>query len=199
MAAETQNQRRILTAQSAQFLAMGDDVGRLADQRRALFKEYWDRFEKVDARMKGSLDRNWKIFGRVIARESLMSLSRELDEIRRHSARLSPGGGFDAQTLQQLGEAQEKFAKSLEGHARNLGRSQGAEWLTELQADFATTQTLRTQLAQADSEFANAFTHMEDIGTQMARTVRELRSLGAWPREQARSWPRPARRASRSK
>jgi len=161
-----------IPAFARQLKARGSDAVRAADGRRVLFASYWDAFERVDARMKGSLDRNWKIFGRVIARQSLIALSRDLDEIRRHSARLSPAGQFDPATMQQLAESQTQFAATLEGHARNLGRSQGAEWLKELQADFATVVQKRSELAAADAEVAAAFVKVEGTAKEMARLIR---------------------------
>ena len=68
----------------------GDDVIRVADERRAVLAGYWSHFESVDAQVKKALDQNnWKIFGRVISRQSLLALSRDLDDIRRGSTQLN--------------------------------------------------------------------------------------------------------------
>ena len=163
---------KTISTYSRQLRARGNDAIQAADQRRALFVSYWDAFERVDERMKGSLDRNWKIFGRVIARQSLISLSRDLDEIRRHSARLSPSGNFNAETLKQLADAQTQFAATLETHARNLGRSQGGEWLAALQADFATVVQIRGELTTADEQVSAAFSKAESAANDMAKQVR---------------------------
>jgi len=95
----------------------GEEIVRDSDARRNMVHEYWGRFENVDLRMKGSLDRSWKIFGRVIARQSLISLGRDLDDVRRRSQQLTPAGGYDAAMLKGLADSQLSFATTLEQDA----------------------------------------------------------------------------------
>ena len=88
----------------------GDEVVRVADDRRAVLAEYWSHFESADAHVKKALDQNnWKIFGRVISRQSLLGLSRELDDIRRGSTQLNTAGE-NAAMLNSLAQSQARFA-----------------------------------------------------------------------------------------
>jgi len=106
-------QLKKLTARAAFLYRDGEEVVRDSDARRAMVSEYWERFENLDRRMKGSVDRSFKIFGRVIARQSLISLGRDLDDVRRRSEQLTPAGGYDPALLEGLAQSQLNFATTL--------------------------------------------------------------------------------------
>ena len=65
------------------FEAAGGNSIRLADARRAAIQESIGRTEAMDEQLNTSLDGAWKIFGRVLARQSLMQLRTELADVRR--------------------------------------------------------------------------------------------------------------------
>jgi hypothetical protein len=112
--------------------AAADNVIKTGDSRRANLLAFRGHFENVDATFKDTLDHTWKIFGRIIARESLITLSHQLDEIRRKSAQLSPVGGYDPKDLNALAEAEAACACTIEQHRSDLVRS------TEVHTDFHT-------------------------------------------------------------
>src|SRR6185437_10842472 len=107
---------------------------------------YRSHFENIDATFKHTLDHTWKIFGRIIARESLITLSHQLDEIRRKSAQLSPVGGYDSKDLTALAEAEAAFSSTLDRHGVDLTRSQGAPWLAHVREEFTQLIASRLQL-----------------------------------------------------
>ena len=82
----TSDAREKLPPRFAEFRARGNDLVRAADARRSVLQEFWDRFDALDARTKAALARSWKIFGRVVARKTLVDLNSSLDEIRREFA-----------------------------------------------------------------------------------------------------------------
>ena len=53
----TSNAREKLLPHFADLRASGDDLVRAADSRRSVLKEFWDRFDALDARTKASLGR----------------------------------------------------------------------------------------------------------------------------------------------
>src|SRR5262249_8291783 len=97
-----------------------------SDSRRAAFFTYGNNFDQVDALRKGTLDHTWTIFGRVIARQSLISMSRDLDDIRRKSAQLTAAGGYEQAVLEDLAASESKFAATLERNEIGLAKAQGA-------------------------------------------------------------------------
>jgi diguanylate cyclase (GGDEF)-like protein len=167
----------------------GDEVVRIADDRRAVLAGYWSHFESADAQVKKALDQNnWKIFGRVISRQSLSGLSRELDDIRRGSTQLNTAGE-DAAMLDSLAQSQAHFAAALDRNASGLARSQGAAWVESLRKEFGAVLENRKQLAQLDNQNPRGVAPLERGAEELAGLVR---GIGAAARKQAsRTGPRP--------
>jgi diguanylate cyclase (GGDEF)-like protein len=175
--AEERSNLKKLTARGATLARDGKEVIRGADARRAMAAEYWEHFEAVDKRMKGSVDRSFKIFGRVIARQSLISLNRELDDLRRRSEPLTPAGGYDPGMLERLAQSQIQFEKTLEDNERDLANSQNQEWVTRLKEELAGVRSSREQLGTLDQQATRALaTFQKDAAdlTSAVRTVAEV-------------------------
>ncbi len=151
----------------------GDQVIRVADERRTALAGYWSHFESVDAQVKKALDQNnWKIFGRVISRQSLSGLSRELDDIRRSSTQLNSGD--NAALLDSLAQTQAHFGATLERNAAGLARSQGAAWVEELRREFAGLLESRGQLVRLDGENPQGVAPFERGAEELAGVVRGI-------------------------
>ena len=165
-----------LAAHSRAVRGTGDALVLVNDARRARFASYWSHFENVDGLMKSALDSNWKIFGRVISRQSLISLSRELDEIRRQAAQLTPAGGYDEATLISLADSERQFFTTLEQNLAGLERAHGAEWLQQLRGEFSAVVSSRTELASIDRQASQAQGTFEEDVTALAALVRVITS-----------------------
>jgi diguanylate cyclase (GGDEF)-like protein len=100
--------------------------------RRELANSYSAHFESLDAQMQKALDGSWKIFGRVIARQSLLAVNRALDEVRRRSSALAGDGPIERPKLSELNDAQGRLATALANNAEGLQGAQGSAWLAEL-------------------------------------------------------------------
>jgi diguanylate cyclase (GGDEF)-like protein len=141
---------RTLRPRLTALRSAGDEVIRVADERRAVLAGYWSHFEGADAQVKQALDQNnWKIFGRVISRQSLLTLSRDLDDIRRGSTQLNTSGE-SAAMLDSLGQTQAHFSATLNQNAAGLAHSQGAPWVEELRKEFDAVLGNRAKLAELD-------------------------------------------------
>jgi diguanylate cyclase (GGDEF)-like protein len=125
----------------------GGSIARLASARRALGASYSTHFENLDTQMQAALEGSWKIFGRVITRQSLVSLSHALDEVRRRSSLLASSRAAERTTLDDLAAAQREFAGALEQNSQGLERSQGAPWLADVRQNLSLLQSDTTQLA----------------------------------------------------
>lgn len=125
----------------AQALVQGADLQREANA------EYVGHFESLNGRMKASLDGAWKIFGRVVARQSLMHLRANLDDIRRDYAAFS--GGNDAeQSAAALQASESAFENTLNQGDKGYQRSEGTEWVQQVREDFDALVALRTRLTE---------------------------------------------------
>jgi diguanylate cyclase (GGDEF)-like protein len=166
--------------------AAADGFIKAGDSRRASLLAYRNHFENVDATFKQTLDHTWKIFGRIIARESLVTLSRLLDEIRRKSAQLSPDGGYNSKDLDALADAEAAFASALDQHGADLSRSQGTTWVAHVREEFGELISSRHQLAAADQASAAAFRdfeHQRDLAASLIRSI---------ARSAKQRWPNPS-------
>jgi diguanylate cyclase (GGDEF)-like protein len=167
---------RALAAQVRTLRATGDELVKASDVRRAAFASYWRHFEGVDRPIKSALDRNWTIFGRVIARQSLITLSRELDDLRRRAAQMTPAGGYEPTTLSALVDSELRFSTTLQQNAAGLTRSQGKQWVEQLRNELSEAVSSRSALASADHQATvtlGAFEQSVSIVGNLARTAAE--------------------------
>ena len=75
-------------------MAEGGSFVQVADTRRIALREYAQRLDSMDTRVSTSLDRAWKIFGRVIARQSLMQMHSDLEELHHRFAGIGGADGL---------------------------------------------------------------------------------------------------------
>jgi diguanylate cyclase (GGDEF)-like protein len=157
--------------------AVGYEVLRREDERRNLQADYWSHFEVIDSRVKKTLDKsNWKIFGRVISRQSLLRLSRDLDDIRRQSiqpnvraaASLSPTGEREDATT----SSQRRFSTDLEENTAALSRLQGAQWFSELRNTYMEWVEARERLSKLDADNSRGLGPFERSSQELKTLVR---------------------------
>ena len=135
---------------------------------------YWSHFETVDAQVKQALDQNnWKIFGRVISRQSLLALSRDLDDIRRGATQLNTSGE-NAAMLDSLGQSETHFRTMLDQNAMGLQRSQGAQWVAGLREEFGAALGNRARLAELDGQNPRGLGAFERGAEEFAGVVRGI-------------------------
>ena len=176
-AAGTDGLVRSLKQRADTLRAVADEVVRRADERHTTVANYWNGFESIDSQVKRSLDQNnWRIFGRVISRQSLLRLSRDLDDIRRQSNQLN---GRDAvgQTGAALTSSQRRFRADLEENALGLSRSQGAEWLENLRKTHLGVLEARTRLLQIDHDNSQALGPLKRSSEDLKTLVRSITTV----------------------
>jgi diguanylate cyclase (GGDEF)-like protein len=141
-----------LRALLVEYRSRGNELVRAADVRQKALKEFQDRFDALDARTKASLAQSWKIFGRVIARKSLVDLNSSLDEIRRGFANLPTTGLYDESALDAITASEKALALSLKTNEPALTHSQGKTWVVQMYADVARLSTLQDFLILLDTQ-----------------------------------------------
>jgi len=163
------------------LVTQGAAIGHFTQARRTLGASYVGHFENLDAQMKAALDGSWKIFGRVIARQSLISLSQALDKVRRRSSLLTSNAPQQRAILDELAAAQREFATALERNSEGLQRSQGPDWLTAVRQNLSLLENDTAQLASlyaTDTPTLDAFQAstqeleaLLQVAAQKARTL----------------------------
>lgn len=150
------NRLKQLSEHVASQQAAAIELVRVADDRRSYIKQYWEEFEAMDVRMKASIDRAWKIFGRVVARESLIELSRRLNELRPNLASIASPLGDNPPDLAGMTASESAFAASLESNAASLSRSQGDDWVERMRAGHASLVVIHAAVLRVDEELREA-------------------------------------------
>jgi diguanylate cyclase (GGDEF)-like protein len=174
---------------------------RLADKRRERAAAYLAHVGTLDATMKSAIDQSWKIFGRVIARQSLIDLGRGLDALRSESSALAGASPEDGAPLVALAASEARLQATLERTQEGLKRSQGEPWVSSVQARIAALADERSALAASADELQRAAAqlaeHREAIVTLVRwRAAAALEHAAALERAAAaRAIPVPAKAA----
>jgi diguanylate cyclase (GGDEF)-like protein len=163
--------RETLQSRFVAFRAQKDELVRSADGRRSVLKEFWDRFDALDARTKASLAGSWKIFGRVVARKTLVDLNSSLDEIRREFASLPASGLYDHDRLGPVTTSETALALRLETNEAALIRSQGDGWVKETRADVAELRALQDRLILMDAKRHETEVRLAKMSQSLIMTV----------------------------
>jgi diguanylate cyclase (GGDEF)-like protein len=167
-----------LHSRLAAYRANGEELGRNADTRQELLDKFSESLEALDTRTKDSLDRAWKIFGRVIARKSLIDLNAILDDIRRKFASLPSTEDYDRGALDAVTGSEAAFAATLQKSAKDLAQSQGEPWVAQMRADLAQLSTLQISLIQMDTQRRGS---LDDFAQELNSLVTLTRALKPAP------------------
>jgi diguanylate cyclase (GGDEF)-like protein len=149
--------------------AQGDELVSMGDSRRGVLSDYSTSFEDLNSRVKSSMDGAWTIFGRVVARQSLLQLSAELDGVRRSSAVLGSAESVDAPEMAPLLSNQQAAAKTLEANEKGFRRSQGDQWYTSMRDDLTHLVAIGDSLLHVN----------EQLRTRNQEFTKEATSLAA--------------------
>ncbi|MDP9065802.1 MAG: diguanylate cyclase, partial [Pseudomonadota bacterium] len=146
----------------------GAELLSASDSRRALISDYASRIEGLNTRSKNSLNGSWKIFGRVIARQSLVQLSADLDFFRRQATAFGSADIGDASELGGLLTAEQNIEKDLDANMAGLRRSEGDDWYNAVRSDFSALVATREAIAEANGH----------VGALSAQFSQESTALG---------------------
>jgi diguanylate cyclase (GGDEF)-like protein len=152
----------------------GDELSRIADARQDQLAAISSHLESLDVHLRSSIDRAWKILGRVIARKSLIDLKSELDEVRRQFASLPATEDFDIEALSGLTKSESVLEATLEKSARDLSESQGEPWVSQMRTELADLHDLQAILTQTDEHRRSS---LENLGHESQDLIAFVRSI----------------------
>ncbi|MEA3140061.1 MAG: hypothetical protein QOK23_2230 [Gammaproteobacteria bacterium] len=139
-----------------EYIERGRLAVRVADQRRAARLEHSKLLQAMNDRLQSTIDGAWKIFGRVLARQSLIQLRVELDAIREHGEKIILGDSVDAGELKALTASENAFVATLASNETRLTSAEGAEWVKDTKADFDELVALRLSLTALNASYNDA-------------------------------------------
>ena len=144
--------RRAIANTLDDYQAAADGLIQSADVQRVLLMDYANRYDAMHMRARGAIDKAWKVFGRVIARQALVTLNRQVEDLGRTSASLIAGNG-NAEMIAVLIAANEAaIAATLHDSEPSLSGSQGKEWLAAMRADLQALTSSREKLTALQAQ-----------------------------------------------
>jgi diguanylate cyclase (GGDEF)-like protein len=150
------------------YLDRGQALVYVADQRRQARVDYSRRSMSISDRIQHSLSGAWTLFGRVIARQSLLQMRSSLDALREHSAAILSGEPLSAQDLSLILGSETAFATAFKANQDRLKKSEGSEWMRGVQMDFDTLVALRVSLVSLNSQHGAAMQRFLDDGLALS-------------------------------
>ena len=134
----------------------GRELARLSALRRELLGQYWLVFDAIKVRITAPVDKAWKIIGHIFARQSLVDLNRSLDNLRPRASDVIALDRRDSASVEALTDADGEFRATLVRHSHSLSKSQGPEWVANLQVDFDRLIALEKSLFELRSQLDDA-------------------------------------------
>ena len=166
---------RILRERLDGYDSHGDELTHIADAHQDQIAAIASHLESLDAHLQSSIDRAWKILGRVIARKSLMDLKSELDEVRRQFASLPPNEDFDIGALSGLTSSEAALEATLEKSARDLNQSQGEPWVSQMRTQLTGLHDLQAALTQTDEHRRSSLESLSHESQGLVAFVRSIK------------------------
>jgi diguanylate cyclase (GGDEF)-like protein len=157
------------------YEATGSNQIQIADARRSALNDFVARADAIDERLTTSLDGAWKIFGRVLARQSLMQLHNELGEVRRSFARLSAADG-DRSAAEDITAGEAAFAATFNRNAGAFSRSEGIAWVRQVREDFAKLVASRESIVALDLQSRETAGDFEKARSRLAEAIAKARA-----------------------
>jgi diguanylate cyclase (GGDEF)-like protein len=153
--------------------AQATELLRIADARQAHLQQCLDHFESLDARLKATLDQAWKIFGRVVARRSLIEISHHLDEIRKDLSSFATPRSYDDGDVASITVHEAALLQSLQDNERSLSGSQGADWMQRNVDDARQLVQERRSLLEADRQRGEALERFQAANAALLASAGE--------------------------
>jgi diguanylate cyclase (GGDEF)-like protein len=107
-----------------------------ADARRTTLRHYQERLDASETRISTSIDRALKIFGRVIARQSMMRLHSQVEELQRRLGDLQSDPAAPDAFL-ALTRSEQGLAAAFVQNEAGLARSEGSAWTQDMRDNLA--------------------------------------------------------------
>ena len=177
----------LLGSRTKAYAAAGAELIQIADARRAALAAYTIHADRMDQRLTKSLDGALKIFGRVLARQSLMQLHVELDDMRHRFREFSSDDVPQQQAAISASEA--VFSSTFSGNTVGFAKSEGDPWLKDMRNDFAALVELRQSIEDFDARARDSADRLENCRLRLVQSV--PKSIAASAVEVKASLPLP--------
>jgi diguanylate cyclase (GGDEF)-like protein len=155
---------RAYTANADTLTQNADDLVATESSRTALL-------ESLSARVKETLATAWTIFGRVVARQTLVVLNDDLDSLRAHSEALQSGVPLTAAQLAAVTDAEQRVQQTLTSNAAGFRRAQGDPWYQAMESDLTKLIALREKSIQLSTGLTDGTRALGEQGMQIRHSL----------------------------
>ncbi len=128
------------------YIETGTRLIDLADQRRTTIEAYSAGLKSLSVRLERSVDKSWKILGRVVARQGLLRLRSRHEELQSRFAALVGTDSLDPTAIDSVIQAEMEFQQTLVENERGFVRAEGREWVDEIRSNLDRLVSLRATL-----------------------------------------------------
>jgi diguanylate cyclase (GGDEF)-like protein len=153
------------------YLDHGRAVILITDQRHQARIDYSLHSKSISNRVQESLNGAWKIFGRVIARQSLVQMRTYLDAIRQRSEPIVSGESINANGIDPILAEESVFAAAFKANHSSLLKSEGRDWVDGVQADFDALLALRGSLVTLNRQYDAALQGFLNSGLSLSTAM----------------------------
>jgi diguanylate cyclase (GGDEF)-like protein len=167
---------------------LGESLVLSADDRREMLLKYATLLDGLKTKVKSSLDKAWKIFGRVVTRQSLLQLSADLDVLLHHSGELDLANNLEPTTAAFL-KAETTVQKDLDDNQSALTRSEGAPWYMAMHAEFAGLMVMRELIVRANEQISGGMREFAQQAADLTKLVPSKVESPIAPRQAQTSVP----------
>ncbi|MGH8142201.1 MAG: putative bifunctional diguanylate cyclase/phosphodiesterase [Steroidobacteraceae bacterium] len=170
----------------------------LADRRRDQLGDYTQRSEAMNQRIKSALDRSWSLFGRVLARRSLLQLRTVLDAVRQQFSTVAAADPAGPASLAALGDSEAMLQQRFQKYEASLRRSQGESWDEQMSADLTALTAIHMRLASIEQQRSAGDVEFSSQGAALSRLILDRRDavVGRLERAQRSAHMQPAAHAT---
>ena len=143
----------------------------LSDRRRIIVHDYSATFDAMRLRLMDSLDRAFKLFGRVFERQTLMQLHQALDELARGFDGIRSSDSHATGAVGFLSTSETNFERTLDSSQKSLARSESLSWVQKMREDFSRLLDLRRQLLDLDIQRLQCVRDFSTDGSQFTTAI----------------------------
>src|ERR1700722_11490340 len=161
------------------YLDHGRALIHITDQRHQARIDYSLHSKSISNRVQESLNGAWKIFGRVIARQSLVQMRTYLDAIRQRSEPIVSGESVNADGIDPLLAEENAFAAAFSANHSSLLKSEGRDWVDGVQGDFDALLALRGSLVTLNGQYDAALQGFLNSGLSLSTAMAGAERIAA--------------------
>jgi len=176
----------------ADYLERGRELVQVTDHRHQARIEYSRRSNSISNRVQEPLNAAWTLFGRVIARQSLIQLRTYLDVVRRRAETIVSGEPVNAKDIDAVLDGEHTFAAAFAASHSSLMKSQGRDWVDGVQEDFDALVALRASLVTLNGQYDAALQGFLRAGLPLAAAMAAALHLATPAASQITQSPLPA-------